>query len=343
MGNVLGNLDGTIGDTTPTTARFTKAEASEGLIGALTGNVTGNVTGDVTGNLMGDVTGNVTGALTGNADTATALAADVTFTISGDASAEAQTFNGSGNVDIPITVTGGNATTADAWSTARSITLTGDVTGSVNIDGSGNVSLATTLQSEATVEQSVGSAARWTTSRTLEATGDVTGSIAGVDGSGDISLPLSYSANITAINNITPSNSTFLVGNGTTWVSESGSTVRASLGLGSAATQASTAFATAAQGALAASALQSVPSEYDTRTVADTRYATQSQGALADSAVQPSEALDTGSGTLTVNGVVFSVSSGRVIISSGGVNLFSINTTNGDVVARGNITANGAP
>ena len=115
------------------------------------------------------------------------------------------------------------------------------------------------------------------------------------------------------------------------------------LGLGSAATQASTAFATAAQGTLAASALQSVPTTYDTRTVADTRYATQSQGTLADSAVQPNEALNTGSGTLTVNGVVFSVSSGRVIISSGGVNLFSINTTNGDVVARGNITANGAP
>lgn len=38
----------------------------------------------------------------------------------------------------------GNASTASKWATARTLTLTGSVTGSVNIDGSGNVSLATT-------------------------------------------------------------------------------------------------------------------------------------------------------------------------------------------------------
>lgn len=38
----------------------------------------------------------------------------------------------------------GNASTASKWATARTITLTGSVTGSVSIDGSGNVSLATT-------------------------------------------------------------------------------------------------------------------------------------------------------------------------------------------------------
>lgn len=38
----------------------------------------------------------------------------------------------------------GNAATASKWATARTITLTGSVTGSVSIDGSGNVSLATT-------------------------------------------------------------------------------------------------------------------------------------------------------------------------------------------------------
>ena len=217
------------------------------------------------------------------------------------------------------------------------------MTGSASIDGSGNVTLTTALQATATQGTSVDSAARWTTSRTLSATGDVTGSVSGVDGSGNISLPLTYSANINAIDGLSPDNNNFIVGNGSTWVSETGATVRNSLGLGSAATQASSAFATAAQGTLAASALQSVPSTYDTRTVADTRYATQAQGNLADSAVQPSTALSTGTGTLTVNGVVFAVSSGRVIVSSGGVNLFSINTTNGDVIARGNITANGAP
>lgn len=38
----------------------------------------------------------------------------------------------------------GNAATASKWATARTITLTGSVTGSVSIDGSGNVTLATT-------------------------------------------------------------------------------------------------------------------------------------------------------------------------------------------------------
>lgn len=38
----------------------------------------------------------------------------------------------------------GNATTASKWATARNLALTGAVTGSVNIDGAGNVSLATT-------------------------------------------------------------------------------------------------------------------------------------------------------------------------------------------------------
>lgn len=38
----------------------------------------------------------------------------------------------------------GNASTASKWATARTLTLTGSVTGSVSIDGSGNASLATT-------------------------------------------------------------------------------------------------------------------------------------------------------------------------------------------------------
>ena len=47
----------------------------------------------------------------------------------------------SGTWGISIT---GNAATASKWATARTLTLTGSVTGSVSIDGSGNVSLATT-------------------------------------------------------------------------------------------------------------------------------------------------------------------------------------------------------
>ena len=52
------------------------------------------------------------------------------------------TGNATGNVTGAVT---GNATSADKWSTARTVTLTGAVTGSVAFDGTGNFSLATTL------------------------------------------------------------------------------------------------------------------------------------------------------------------------------------------------------
>lgn len=44
-----------------------------------------------------------------------------------------------------------------------------------------------------------------------------------------------YSALLAAVAALTPTDSNFIVGNGTTWVAESGSTVRTSLGLGTAA------------------------------------------------------------------------------------------------------------
>lgn len=45
----------------------------------------------------------------------------------------------------------GNAATASGWATARTLSLTGAVTGSASIDGSGNVSLATTATSDPTL------------------------------------------------------------------------------------------------------------------------------------------------------------------------------------------------
>ena len=69
---------------------------------------TGTVTGPTfVGNLTGDVTGNVTGNVTG-------------------------------------AVTG-NATSADKWSTARTVTLTGVVTGSIAFDGTDDFTLATSV------------------------------------------------------------------------------------------------------------------------------------------------------------------------------------------------------
>lgn len=72
--------------------------------------------GTITADLTGDVTGNVTGNVTGSSGSTT-----------------------------------GNAATATKWATTRTITLTGDVSSSAtNIDGSGNVSISTTLAASGT-------------------------------------------------------------------------------------------------------------------------------------------------------------------------------------------------
>jgi hypothetical protein len=61
----------------------------------------------------------------------------------------------------------------------------------------------------------------------------------------------SYDAQLADIAGLTPSDNSFIVGNGTNFVAENASTARTSLGLGTAATTASTDYATAAQGASA--------------------------------------------------------------------------------------------
>ena len=79
------------------------------------------------------------------------------------------------------------------------------------------------------------------------------------------------------------------------------STARTNLGLGTAATTASTDYATAAQGAKADTATQ--PADLGTAAATDsTDYATAAQGTLADSAVQPNDSPTFG----TVNATSFS-------------------------------------
>jgi hypothetical protein len=65
-----------------------------------------------------------------------------------------------------------------------------------------------------------------------------------------------YDAQLADVAGLTPSDNGVIIGNGTNFVVESGATVRTSLGLGTAATTASTDYATAAQGAKADTALQ---------------------------------------------------------------------------------------
>lgn len=98
------------------------------FVGALTGNVTGNASGS-------------SGSCTGNAATATAL--QNARTIGG------VSFDGTGNITLPGVNSQGNQNTtgsAAKLTTARSIGLSGDVSGSANFDGSGNITISTTIQ-----------------------------------------------------------------------------------------------------------------------------------------------------------------------------------------------------
>ena len=305
-GDSTGSHNGPVGAEEPADIAGVNITATEGFVGNIVGNLTGNTEGSHNG-LVGDTTPT---AIVGTSVRATdGFVGDLIGNVSGAVSGGVM-GDVVGNVTGDVT---GNASTADAWSTARTLTLTGDVTGSAMIDGSGNVTLTTDLQATATQGTQVASAARWTDARTVALTGAVTGSVGGVDGSGNVSIPTSFSQPLQSISTITPTDGAFLVGSGTTWVSEAGATVRASLGLGSAATSNTSAFATAAQ------------------------------GQRADSAAQNGQALDTGTGTLTVNGVTFLVSGGSIRVSSGGVTLFSVNTTTGDAIFRGEVTARGTP
>lgn len=113
-----------------------------------------------------------------------------------------------------------------------------------------------------------------------------------------------YSEKLAAVAGLAVTDGGFIVGNGSTFVLESGATARTSLGLGTAAVEAATAFATSAQGALANSAVQpadlgavATSNSYndldDLPTLGTAAaenvgaFATAAQGALADSALQP--------------------------------------------------------
>ena len=119
--------------------------------------------------IISNVTGNVTGTLTGNiTGTAPKLATARTITLAGDVTGSLS-FDGSANTSMTATIadnshshtianvtgletaldgklsTSGNATTATKLATARTISLTGDVTGSVSFDGSANASISSTF------------------------------------------------------------------------------------------------------------------------------------------------------------------------------------------------------
>ena len=102
-----------------------------------------HVTLESGGTFTGGVEGNVTGNVTGNASTASAL--QNSRMIGGVA------FDGTADITLPgVNAAGnqsttGNAATSTAWAAPVTFNLTGPVTGSATIDGSGAVNLATTL------------------------------------------------------------------------------------------------------------------------------------------------------------------------------------------------------
>lgn len=102
--------------------------------GGIQGNVEGNVTGNVTGNVSGS-----SGSCSGNSGTATKL--KTARTINGTS------FDGSANI------------TTTKWGTARTLGLSGAVSGSASVDGSGNVTITTTQANITTITGSMNIAA----------------------------------------------------------------------------------------------------------------------------------------------------------------------------------------
>lgn len=104
---------------------------------------------------------------------------------------------------------------ADAWTTARTLTLTGAVTGNVSIDGSGNVSLATTATSDPT----------------LTLSGDASGTATFTNlGNATLSVSVSQAANANTIANLAPTDFTL------DRVTDSGNTTTNAINVGNIST-----------------------------------------------------------------------------------------------------------
>ena len=85
---------------------------------------------------------------------------DTTPQLGGDLDLNTNTINGTGDIDITGTITSsgaitgsltGNASTATALQTSRSIALGGDVTGSATFDGTGDITITATATSDPTL------------------------------------------------------------------------------------------------------------------------------------------------------------------------------------------------
>ena len=236
----------------------------------------------------------------------------------------AVSLNGDGTITglstlSSVTITGlTSLTTTDL--TADTTTLVVDSAN--NKVGIGTASPSTTLQV-------VGTATATAFSGPL--TGNVTGDVSGNAGTvtngvytTDIgSTVQAYDADLTTLAGLSSADGNFIVGSATGWVVESGATVRTSLGLGTAATTASTDYATAAQGTTADSALQ--PGDNISTLTNNSGFITGNETVTLSGDV-------TGSGTTSITTTL-----GTVAVSKGGTGQTSY--TNGQLLI-GNTTGN---
>lgn len=155
------------------------------LSGALTVKLAGGVSGTSTVTAPGEIT--VTATLDGSsvrAITRNMIVADGTQGIS-------STYD-SATAKLTLSVS-----SAPKWALPRQITLAGDLSGSVYIDGTGDVTLYGTVLSATSTSNAV-SANKWQAARQINLAGDLTGSVL-IDGSSDVTLTASIAANSVAL------------------------------------------------------------------------------------------------------------------------------------------------
>ena len=137
--------------------------------------------------LVGTLEGNVTGNLTGNADTATALASGRNFSITGDVTASAISFDGTGNVALNAAITAGSIVNADINATAAiadtkldTISTAGKVQNSATTATDANTG-STIVERDASGNFSAGTiTATLSGNVTGNVTGDVTGTVSDI-------------------------------------------------------------------------------------------------------------------------------------------------------------------
>ena len=138
-----------------------------------------------------------------------------------------------GSIDANMS---GNAATASALQTARTISLAGDLSGSASFDGSGDISISATVAADSVA---LGTD---TTGSYVESISGGTGLFVS-NGSGEGSQPsLSLHSALQDYISLSHTDGAFIVSDGSSFTVESGATARSSLGLGSAATSATSDF-----------------------------------------------------------------------------------------------------